>query len=414
MTTESVQDIVGAMVSAAGGSYDDAAGTITLPSGGATRGLIITDINVAAIPAGDGVDNIAAYYNSSATPITVQGTTIAAGAHAVWAWVSGAWVLLAAGTGATADTAAPVWPSGAYAAVSNPTDTTATVALSALPVDDTAVAKYQVRVYVAGDSGTASWADATISGTTISLVGLTPSTVYQPVEVRALDAAGNASAVLYTNTGLTTTAPPALTFSKVYFSDSFNRPDGQAGTLDNAYGGTTNPVPTWGTDAAITVASNQLSITTMNKLRDLAFGENAPGAALRFKRTSTYFNVGFLVWCGRMSTGGSPAPIFGELSIKRETTGALLAYPNPATAATTGGILNVALNGGSEFGVWSLKVDPDGTCTAISPSGLTTTATWWVDGDTAGSGRYASAVRISSYGFNAVTTLDDLVVGVKA
>ena len=34
---ESVQDIVGAMVTGAGGTYDDAAGTITLPSGGATR-----------------------------------------------------------------------------------------------------------------------------------------------------------------------------------------------------------------------------------------------------------------------------------------------------------------------------------------------------------------------------------------
>ena len=35
LDTEGVQDIVGAMVSAAGGAYDDAAGTIVLPSGGA-------------------------------------------------------------------------------------------------------------------------------------------------------------------------------------------------------------------------------------------------------------------------------------------------------------------------------------------------------------------------------------------
>lgn len=32
--TEAVQDVIGAMVAAAGGSYDDGAGTITLPSGG--------------------------------------------------------------------------------------------------------------------------------------------------------------------------------------------------------------------------------------------------------------------------------------------------------------------------------------------------------------------------------------------
>ncbi len=97
--TEAVQDAVGAMVTAAGGTYDDAAGTITLPSGGATRGLIITDTNVGAIPDGDAEDTLAAYYNSGASPITVQGTSIAAGAHAVWAWVSGAWTLLASGTG---------------------------------------------------------------------------------------------------------------------------------------------------------------------------------------------------------------------------------------------------------------------------------------------------------------------------
>ena len=98
---ESVQDIVGSMVTSAGGTYNDAAGTITLPTPEGTRGLIITGTNVTNIPAGDATDNLAAYYNSGSAPITVQGTSIAAGAHAVWAWVSGAWVLLSAGTGGT-------------------------------------------------------------------------------------------------------------------------------------------------------------------------------------------------------------------------------------------------------------------------------------------------------------------------
>lgn len=66
-----------------------------------TRGLIITDTNVTTIPAGSAVDNLAAYYNSGSAAITVQGTSIAAGSHAVWAWVSGAWTLLASGTGGT-------------------------------------------------------------------------------------------------------------------------------------------------------------------------------------------------------------------------------------------------------------------------------------------------------------------------
>ena len=41
--TEAVQDIVGAMVAAAGGTYDDAAGTITLPAGGGTASLTADD-----------------------------------------------------------------------------------------------------------------------------------------------------------------------------------------------------------------------------------------------------------------------------------------------------------------------------------------------------------------------------------
>lgn len=101
-------------------SLDDAADTATrlalTPAERAklddipTRGLIITDTDVTTIPAGDAVDNLAAYYNSGSATITVQGTSIAAGAHAVWVWVSGAWTLLAAGTGgAVVDTlAAPV------------------------------------------------------------------------------------------------------------------------------------------------------------------------------------------------------------------------------------------------------------------------------------------------------------------
>lgn len=41
--TETVQDIVGALVAAAGGSYDDAAGTITLPAGGGSNPLTVVE-----------------------------------------------------------------------------------------------------------------------------------------------------------------------------------------------------------------------------------------------------------------------------------------------------------------------------------------------------------------------------------
>ena len=39
-TTESIQDVIGAMVAAAGGSYDDGAGTITLPSGDGSGNVV--------------------------------------------------------------------------------------------------------------------------------------------------------------------------------------------------------------------------------------------------------------------------------------------------------------------------------------------------------------------------------------
>lgn len=42
--TEAVQDIVGAMVTGAGGTYDDAAGTITLPADTVT----MTDAEISA------------------------------------------------------------------------------------------------------------------------------------------------------------------------------------------------------------------------------------------------------------------------------------------------------------------------------------------------------------------------------
>ena len=48
MTTEGVQDIVGAMVTGAGGAYNDAEGTITLPSGGGGSSTITADDTPAA------------------------------------------------------------------------------------------------------------------------------------------------------------------------------------------------------------------------------------------------------------------------------------------------------------------------------------------------------------------------------
>ena len=51
LTTEGVQDVVGAMVQAAGGTYDDAAGKITLPSGGGSTSAQIGTLTLPSSPA---------------------------------------------------------------------------------------------------------------------------------------------------------------------------------------------------------------------------------------------------------------------------------------------------------------------------------------------------------------------------
>ena len=173
---ESVQDIVGAMIEGAGGTYNDADGTITLPSGGggATRGLIITDTSVTTIPAGDAVDNLAAYYNSGASAITVQGTSIAAGAHAVWAWVSGAWTPLASGTGGggTPTLGVPT------CAVDSVTSSSITVSYSTTTPD---AASWQYRI----DGGATGALDGTSSDEISGLSPLQSGTIEVRYEVGA-------------------------------------------------------------------------------------------------------------------------------------------------------------------------------------------------------------------------------------
>lgn len=121
----------------AGSDAAVAAALAALPPEG-TRGLIITDTSVVTIPAGTTADNLAAYYNSGASAITVAGVALAAGSHAVWAWVSGAWVLLASGAGTT-----PPALGAPTVAVESVTDTTITVSYSTTA---TGVTAWQYRL----------------------------------------------------------------------------------------------------------------------------------------------------------------------------------------------------------------------------------------------------------------------------
>lgn len=173
--------------------------------GPATRGLIVTAVDVPTIPAGDTTDNLAAYYNSAAVPITVQGVELAAGRHAVWVWVGGAWVLLSSGTSTPpdpSDTTPPVWT--ATLTTGAPTDTAVVIAASALATDDVAVTGYRWRL-TGEDAGVAR--TITPSGTNFTLDGLTASTSYAAPIFWAVDAGGNKSAELTAQTFTTDSAP---------------------------------------------------------------------------------------------------------------------------------------------------------------------------------------------------------------
>jgi hypothetical protein len=189
---------------------------------GLTRGLIIADYDVTTIPAGTTVDNLAAYYNSGTSPITVAGVELAAASAAVWAWVSGAWVLISAGTSTPpvdpGDTTPPAWT--ATLTTGTPTDTSVVVAASALATDDVAVTGYRWRLV---GEATSVARTTTPSGLNFTLDGLTGSTTYAAPIVWAVDAGGNKSAEL-TAQGFTT-AEPQPGFTTVFY-DTFTDTDG--------------------------------------------------------------------------------------------------------------------------------------------------------------------------------------------
>ena len=115
----------------------------------------------------------------------------------------------------TPDTTAPAWPAGTAIQVVK-TDTTATLNLTQLATDDRRVVAYEVSL----DSGV-SWL-STKSGAVVfdaaskslKVSGLARSTQYPAPRVRALDAAGNVSAVLTGSAGFTTDAAPPVAYQQ--------------------------------------------------------------------------------------------------------------------------------------------------------------------------------------------------------
>ena len=183
--TEAVQDIVGAMVAGAGGTYDDAAGTITLPAGGG--GTVTTEQIIAAV----GV---------------VNGTNASSAQVAAW---EAAGIIVLSSSPVINDTTAPMW--SATLSVTDPDANAATIVATALASDDIAVTGYERKI----DAG--AWAAITPSGLNFDITGLTLDTEYI-VQLRAHDAAGN-----YSDPPLSVTFTTAQANAPI--TDTFNRTD---------------------------------------------------------------------------------------------------------------------------------------------------------------------------------------------
>ena len=192
LDTESVQDIVGAMVATAGGTYDDTAGTITLPSGG---GTVTTEQIITAV----GV---------------VNGTGATSAQVAAW---EAAGIIVLSTDPTINDTTAPTWSATLTA---TPDAESAVITASSAPSDD-----INVTAFESSFDGT-TWAAAVPSGLDFTFANLARDTEYTLL-LRAKDAAGNVStpalSVTFSTTG--TLAP---------ITDSFNRADSvtNLGTTD--------------------------------------------------------------------------------------------------------------------------------------------------------------------------------------
>ena len=305
--------------------------------GSATRGLIITAVDVATIPAGDTLDNLAAYYNSAAAPITVAGVELGAGSHAVWVWVAGAWVLLSSGTHAPpvdlSDTTPPVWT--ATLTTGTPTETAVVIAASALATDNVAVTGYRWRLT---GEGVGVARTITPSGLNFTLDGLTASTAYAAPIFWAVDAGGNKSAEL-TAQGFTTDAPaPGWT---TVFLDTFTAPDGTllsahtpeqgswaASSTAKIYGGKTRrqsvadggtfeargPLAGAVSKARITVDVDMTGATSSNSRIRIGFGASGTGS----------------LWVGILGNGSISTLAINDHTFV-ETSGIATAFPTTGT-----------------------------------------------------------------------------------
>ena len=112
----------------------------TPPGGGGGGGGSLTYVTANTdIPDGAAPGQLVGYYNASAGSITVEGGTVAAGAHVILMWTGTAWVTVATGTlGATDPTPTDTTPPTAGALSVSTTSTEANLSVAGA-LDDVAL-----------------------------------------------------------------------------------------------------------------------------------------------------------------------------------------------------------------------------------------------------------------------------------
>lgn len=192
--TEATQDVVGAMVTAAGGTYNDVAGTITLPGGGSSS--VTADDTPAAPAEGESASYLVTSAVSwpaglvwSTDPDGGVAPTITGTALVSMFTVDGVTRAIMGATfpavAAPADTTSPTWT--ATFTLGTPTSSSVVATASALATDNVAVTGYEVSY-----NGGSSWAAITPSGSNFTLAG-TAGVTYATTKLRAKDAAANTS-----------------------------------------------------------------------------------------------------------------------------------------------------------------------------------------------------------------------------
>ena len=381
LDTEGVQDVVGAMVAASGGSYNDAAGTITLPSGGG--GATVDWVTLTST--GQAITLPTPTQGTQLIVVLTQDAT--GGRSADWSgedivWEGGAtptvptgpseravFTLLGTGTGwlgfLSGTFGAPVVPD-----TTNPTAgtlagsmvTQTTFRLTVSGASDNQALHAQPYSFSL-DNGT-TWSAYQVSPI-YDATGRTANTGYQ-CRHRTRDAAGNVS----TGTAITVTT---LAASIAAITDSFNRADSTTGL------GTTDTGQTWeqiGTGILGIIGGTAYRVTS-NAAAVVDFGQADMMVSHKIVVSGDYFAGHFARYvdannCYSLDT--SSAGGLGQVKVMRVIGGSSIATGATIASIANGDTLGVSYKevaGGTEIKMYKngVLVATDTDRTAGRPMG---------------------------------------------